>query len=92
MPGGLWKHTYPQVDLHAVSHSGLWSLLPDVYVSGGTALHLAALYGYDTIVGQLLQAKANPRAVDKDGQTALQLAERNGKQDVVQRLRQVHSP
>ena len=60
--------------------------------SATTALHNAAGNGSDTIVGQLLQAKANPTAVTKDGQTALQIAERYGKQDVVQRLRQVHSP
>ena len=59
---------------------------------GYTALHRAAVHGYDTIVGQLLQAKANPTAVTKNGKTALQLAEQYGKQDVVQRLRQVHSP
>ena len=91
MPGGLWKHTYPQVDLHAVTSSGRWTALHGAYY-GGTALHYAAFCGYDTIVGQLLQAKANPMAVTTNGQTALQLAERNGKQDVVQRLRQVHSP
>ena len=59
---------------------------------GCTALHHAAWKGYDTIVGQLLQAKANPTAVTKDGRTALQLAELCGEQDMVQRLRQVHSP
>ena len=59
---------------------------------GGTALHFAAANGYDTIVGQLLQAKANPTAVTKDGETVLQIAEQYGHQDVVQRLLQVHSP
>ena len=91
MPGGLWKHTYPQVDLHAVDGSSRWSQLHTVLYEG-TALHHAAFCGYDTIVGQLLQAKANHTAVDKYGRTALQIAERNGNQDVVQRLRQVHSP
>ena len=78
---GLHTHLHrSQVALQAVDNDG-W-----------TALHYAAWHGYDTIVGQLLQAKANPTAVDKDGRTALQLAEQRGKQDVVQRLRQVHSP
>ena len=80
IPGALCIHTYPQVELEAVSNSAT------------TALHNAAYSGHDTIVGQLLQDKANPTAVTKDWQTALQIAERYGKQDVVQRLRQVHSP
>ena len=59
---------------------------------GWTAQHHAADNGHDTIVGQLLPAKANPTAVTNDGKTALQLAEQRDHQDVVQRLRQVHSP
>ena len=39
----------------------------------GTALHRAARYGHDRIIALLLDAGADPSAVDHEGRTALDL-------------------
>ena len=76
IPGALCIHTYPQVDLEAVDNHGY------------TALHCAARDGYDTIVVQLLQAKANIEAVDNNGYTALHCAAASGHNTIVGQLLQ----
>ena len=76
IPGALCIHTYPQVDLEAVDNTG-W-----------TALHCAAVKGHNTIVGQLLQAKANIEAVDNIGFTALHRAAVKGHDTIVGQLLQ----
>ena len=52
-----------KADLNAVQ-SDVW-----------TALHGAAGYGLEAVVEQLLQAKADPTIVTKDGRTAAKLAQ-----------------
>ena len=58
---------------------------------GQTALSWAALYGKDAVATQLLQAKANPAAVNKDGKTPAQYAEQAGRTELAARLRQAAS-
>ena len=53
-----------------------------------TALHFAAANGKAQVVDLLLQAKASPTAVDKDGDTPAQMAEQQGHADLAARLRQ----
>ena len=58
---------------------------------GGPHCMTPRTMGTPPSLGQLLQARANPMAVNTGGKTALQLAEQRGHKDVVRRLRQVHS-
>ena len=53
-----------------------------------TALHYAAANGKDTIVGQLIQAKANIQAVTSGGWTALHHAAWDGYNTIVGQLLQ----
>ena len=55
---------------------------------GSTALHVAAWYGRARVADLLLQANASTTAVTKDGNTPVQLAERNGHGELAERLRQ----
>jgi ankyrin repeat protein len=54
---------------------------------GATGLHWAALRGHAPVAQLLLERGANPQARNKEGETALQVAERAKKQEVVQVLR-----
>ncbi len=53
---------------------------------GRTALHLAAMYGYVESLEVLLQAGSDPTRHDAEGNTPLDLAIRNHRQDVAERL------
>ena len=55
---------------------------------GRTALHFAAFNGKAQVVDLLLQARASPTAVDKNGRTPAQWAEQDGHPDLAARLRQ----
>ena len=59
--------------------------------NGSTALLYAAQEGKDAVATQLLQAKANPAAVNKYGQTPAQIAELRGHTELAARLRQAAS-
>ena len=50
------------------------------------ALHLAAAGGHPTTVDALVQARADVNAVDKDGDTPLDDAKRNGHTEVARLL------
>ena len=56
--------------------------------NGWTPLHVAAATGKAQVVDLLLQAKASPTAVDKNGRTPEWLAEQRGHTDLAARLRQ----
>ena len=56
----------------------------DVY--GWTPLHRAAASGKAGVVDLLLQAYADPKAADNDGQTPRQWAESGGYKDIAARL------
>ena len=60
--------------------------LDDKNSYGNSALHLAAGKGNKNIATQLLQANAQPTALDNDGQTALHWAAGNGREAVVDLL------
>jgi ankyrin repeat protein len=49
---------------------------------------IAAVNGHVDIVRMLLEAGADPRAVNEEGRTALELAEAAGQPEVVNLLRQ----
>ena len=53
---------------------------------GWTALHWAAWWGRKVVVKQLLQAKAAPTIVNKDGNTAAKVAQDNGYAGLAKRL------
>ena len=55
---------------------------------GWTALHWAAYNGREAVVELLLQAKADPTVVDKDGDTAAKDAESCRHAALAQRLRE----
>jgi ankyrin repeat protein len=59
---------------------------------GGTALHWAALKGHQAIVALLIAEGADLKAVNNDGETALQVAERAGKPEIVALLRPAAGP
>ena len=54
--------------------------------NGSTPLHTAALHGKSSIANLLLQANANPTAVDNGGYTPAQRAKRQGHGDIAARL------
>jgi ankyrin repeat protein len=54
---------------------------------GGTALHWAALKGHQAVVALLIAQGADLAAVNNDGETALQVAQRAGRPEVVALLR-----
>ena len=67
---------------------GPWGMpVEGVDYAGDTALHDAARFGHTEIVGLLLDAGANPIRPNKDGFSALDLAEEHGKADVVKLIR-----
>ena len=55
---------------------------------GWTALHWAAYHGKAQVVDLLLQARASPTAVTKNGRTPAHWAEQYGHPDLAARLRQ----
>ena len=62
------------------------AILQDKDSNGYSALHCAAEKGNKTIVNQLLQANAQPNAVDNYGWTALHTAASHGREAVVELL------
>ena len=58
------------------------------YARGGTALYIAAGYGSEAVVELLLEAKANPKAIDSCGRTPARLAELNGHTALARRLKE----
>jgi ankyrin repeat protein len=54
---------------------------------GGTALHWAALKGHQAVVALLIAEGADLKALNNDGETALQVAQRAGRTEVVALLR-----
>ena len=54
--------------------------------NGSTPLHYAANYGRSSIANLLLQANANPTAVDKCGHNPAQYAKQQGHGDLAARL------
>ena len=56
--------------------------------NGYTALHVAADYGNQAAVDVLLQAKADPTALNNDGRTPAKLAEEGGYPELAKRLRE----
>ena len=55
---------------------------------GGTALHTAADYGSEAVVELLLEAKANPKAVNSYGNTPAWIAELCGHAALARRLKE----
>ncbi len=61
------------------------------YYGDQTALMVAALYEYKEIVEMLIEAKADLNMQNKYGETALDIAKKNGHKEVVQMLEQAMS-
>ena len=59
--------------------------------NGYTPLHIAAINGHGVFVDVLLQANADPAAVDQYGSTPAQRAKQRGHTELAKRLRQAQS-
>lgn len=61
--------------------------IPDV--DGNTPLHIACKSGFSQQAAQMIVLGANPMATNKDGDTAIHIAQKNGQYEVVEVIMQI---
>ena len=64
----------------------IYMIVDDVFISGDTALMDACKFGHSNVIKTLLKAGAKTDITNENGQTALKLAEAQGKSSIVAML------